>query len=291
MSNAKKPDWLKIRVKADQKIDDVIEILKMFSLHTVCEQAQCPNIYECFSKKTATFLIMGDVCTRNCTFCDVKKGNPKELNTDEPGMVAEAVEALGLEYVVITSVTRDDLEDGGASHFAECIRSIKGKSKHTKIEVLIPDFKGSFESVSKVVEASPDVVAHNIETIERIYPCVRPLASYRRSLDVLRMVKEIDRSVFTKSGIMVGLGETKDEVKKALEDLRKAECDFVTIGQYLSPSKNHHPVVEFVHPDVFEEYKEFAISIGFKFVMSGPLVRSSYMAENAKDIIENVRRI
>lgn len=291
MSNAKKPDWLKIRVKSNQKIDDVVEVLRRFSLHTVCEQAQCPNIYECFSKKTATFLIMGDVCTRNCTFCDVKKGNPKELNTDEPGMVAEAVEALGLEYVVITSVTRDDLPDGGASHFAECIRSIKGKSKHTKIEVLIPDFKGSFESVSKVVEASPDVVAHNIETIERIYPCVRPLASYRRSLDVLRMVKEIDRSVFTKSGIMVGLGETKDEVKKALEDLRKAECDFVTIGQYLSPSKNHHPVVEFVHPDVFEEYKEFAISIGFKFVMSGPLVRSSYMAENAKDIIENVRRI
>lgn len=291
MSNAKKPDWLKIRVKSNQKIDDVVEVLRRFSLHTVCEQAQCPNIYECFSKKTATFLIMGDVCTRDCTFCDVKKGNPKELNTDEPGMVAEAVEALGLEYVVITSVTRDDLEDGGASYFAECIRSIKGKSKHTKIEVLIPDFKGSFESVSKVVKASPDVVAHNIETIERLYPCVRPLASYRRSLDVLRMVKEINRSVFTKSGIMVGLGETKDEVKKALEDLRKAECDFVTIGQYLSPSKNHHPVVEFVHPDVFEEYKEFAISIGFKFVMSGPLVRSSYMAENAKDIIENVRRI
>ncbi|WPX09477.1 lipoyl synthase [Anaerocellum danielii] len=291
MSYAKKPDWLRIRIKSNQKIDDVLEILKRFSLHTVCEQAQCPNIYECFSRKTATFLIMGDVCTRNCTFCDVKKGNPKELSTDEPGMVAEAVAALGLEYVVITSVTRDDLEDGGASHFAQCIRSIKGKSPHTKIEILIPDFKGNFESVLKVTQALPDVVAHNIETIERLYPCVRPLADYKRSLNVLRMVKEIDKNVFTKSGIMVGLGETKDEVKGVLEDLRKAECDFVTIGQYLSPSKNHHPVFEFVHPDVFEEYKEFAISIGFKFVMSGPLVRSSYMAENAKDIIESIRRI
>jgi len=285
MMQTKKPDWLKVRIKASQDFEDVLKLFENLSLHTVCQEAQCPNIFECFSKKTATFLILGDVCTRNCTFCDVKKGKPREVDKNEPQKVAEAVKTLSLRYVVVTSVTRDDLDDGGAEHFAAVIDKIKKLNPQTKVEVLIPDFKGDVEAIYKVVRARPDVLSHNVETVPRLYPTVRPKADYERSLGVLKKAKEIDDRIYTKSGLMVGLGETKEEVKEVLKNLRSVGCDFVTIGQYLSPSKQHHPVVEYIYPKVFEEYKEYAISIGFKHVMSAPLVRSSYLAEEATKIL------
>lgn len=284
-----KPDWLRIRIKANQNVEEVIKLLEDFSLHTVCQEAQCPNIFECFSKKTATFLILGDVCTRNCTFCDVKKGKPQEVDKNEPQKVAEAVKALNLRYVVVTSVTRDDLEDGGAEHFANVIEKIKELNPQTKVEVLIPDFNGDEKAIYKVVRARPDVLSHNVETVPRLYPTVRPKADYERSLGVLKMAKKIDDRIYTKSGLMVGLGETKEEVKEVLKNLRSVECDFVTIGQYLSPSKQHHPVVEYIHPDIFKEYREYAISIGFRYVMSNPLVRSSYLAEEATKVFESFK--
>ncbi|WP_241243696.1 lipoyl synthase [Caldicellulosiruptor changbaiensis] len=289
MMQTQKPDWLRIRIKANQNVEEVIKLLEDFSLHTVCQEAQCPNIFECFSKKTATFLILGDVCTRNCTFCDVKKGKPQEVDKNEPQKVAEAVKALNLRYVVVTSVTRDDLEDGGAEHFANVIEKIKELNPQTKVEVLIPDFNGDEKAIYKVVRARPDVLSHNVETVPRLYPTVRPKADYERSLGVLKMAKKIDDRIYTKSGLMVGLGETKEEVKEVLKNLRSVECDFVTIGQYLSPSKQHHPVVEYIHPDIFKEYREYAISIGFRYVMSNPLVRSSYLAEEATKVFESFK--
>lgn len=285
MMQTKKPDWLKVRIKAEQNVEEVIKLLENLSLHTVCQEAQCPNIFECFSKKTATFLILGDICTRNCTFCDVKKGKPQEIDENEPQKVAEAVKELNLNYVVVTSVTRDDLEDGGAKHFADVIKKIRELNPKTKIEVLVPDFNGDEKAIYKVVSARPDVLSHNVETVPRLYSAVRPKADYERSLSVLKVVKKIDDRIYTKSGLMVGLGETKEEVKEVLRDLINVGCDFVTIGQYLSPSKYHHPVIEYIHPEVFEEYKKYAISIGFKHVMSAPLVRSSYLAEDATKII------
>jgi len=276
-----KPDWLKIRVQNHPNMNEVFGLLNNLSLNTVCQEAQCPNIFECFSRKTATFLIMGKVCTRNCTFCDVTKGTPTPLDSSEPLRISQAVFEMNLKYVVITSVTRDDLEDGGAQHFKMVIEKIKEKNKNTIIEALIPDFKGNIFSLMTVCSAGAKVISHNIETIPRLYSYVRPLADYNRSLDVLKKVKEIDKSIYTKSGLMVGLGEKKDEVKKALYDLRNVGCEIVTIGQYLSPSKKHFPVYEYVHPDVFEEYKDYAQEIGFMHVFSAPFVRSSYLAEEA----------
>jgi len=276
-----KPDWLKIRVQNHPNMNEVFALLNNLSLNTVCQEAQCPNIFECFSRKTATFLIMGKVCTRNCTFCDVTKGTPTPLDSSEPLRISQAVFEMNLKYVVITSVTRDDLKDGGAQHFKMVIEKIKEKNKNTIIEALIPDFKGNIFSLMTVCSAGAKVISHNIETIPRLYSYVRPLADYNRSLDVLKKVKEIDKSIYTKSGLMVGLGEKKDEVKKALYDLRNVGCEIVTIGQYLSPSKKHFPVYEYVHPDVFEEYKEYARKIGFMHVFSAPFVRSSYLAEEA----------
>jgi len=276
----RKPDWLKIRLRGNGALNEVNEMLKELSLHTVCEEANCPNLMECFSKKTATFLILGNICTRNCTFCNVPKGIPlPDVNPLEPANVAEAVAKLKLKHVVITSVTRDDLLDGGAGQYALIIEKIRELDNKIIVEVLIPDFQGDHAALSIVAQAQPRIINHNIETVPRLYPEVRPKAIYQRSLDLLRNVKALDENMLSKSGIMVGLGETSDEVAQVMGDLRRVDCDILTIGQYLAPSKNHHPVVEYIHPDIFAKYKEFGLSLGFRFVASSPLVRSSYHAE------------
>ncbi len=279
--NTPKPEWLRIRVQSGGNYSEVENILKDLSLNTVCEEANCPNKMECFNRKTATFMILGRTCTRNCTFCNVEKNKPQPVDEDEPMHVAKAVRELNLRHVVITSVTRDDLPDGGADHFASVINEIKKLDKQVTVEVLIPDFKGSIEALNKVADAMPEVINHNVETVPRLYPSVRPMAVYKRSLKLLDNVKNRNSKIFTKSGIMLGLGENKEEVIEVLKDLRDVDCDFLTIGQYLAPSKKHHPVIEYVHPDIFEEYENKAYELGFKYVASGPLVRSSYLAEKA----------
>lgn len=278
----RKPDWLKIKLQNNPQSNTVRSLLKELSLHTVCEEANCPNKMECFCNRTATFMILGDTCTRNCTFCNVKKtACPTPVDSDEPQRVAKAVQLLKLKHAVITSVTRDDLPDGGASHFVQVIRAIQALTPDVTIEVLIPDFQGSEESLRKVVDAKPTVLNHNIETVVRLYPAVRPMADYMRSLALLRQVKRLNPDIRTKSGMMVGLGETYEEVLNAMRDLSNAGCDFLTIGQYLAPSKSHHPVVEYIHPDVFLQYQQAAQEMGFGHVASGPFVRSSYHAGQA----------
>ena len=278
-----KPEWLKVKMGNGIKRAEVEEILKRLSLHTVCEQASCPNIMECFGRKTATFMILGKVCTRNCTFCDVQKGFPGEVDADEPLHVAQAVKELKLRHVVITSVTRDDLADGGAGHYASVIEKVRELNPEVVIEVLIPDFEGSLEALKTVIDAQPDILNHNVETMPRLYPEVRPMAVYKRSLELLRNVKTLSAGTYTKSGIMLGLGESEQEVLEVFRDLREADCDFLTVGQYLAPSKSHHPVVEYIHPDVFESYKTKALEMGFRYVASAPLVRSSYQADRAME--------
>jgi lipoic acid synthetase len=278
MSTLRKPEWLRIDMKKGKSQTSVTDILKNANLNTVCEAANCPNRMECFSNKTATFMVLGNVCTRNCRFCNVDGGSPETLDLDEPRRVAEAVKKLDLKHAVITSVTRDDLDDGGSEHFVNVINAIRKASPGTSVEVLIPDFQGIFQSLKKVVDAKPDVLNHNIETIPRLYASARPEADYIQSLELLSNVKKINSNIKTKSGIMVGLGETFEEVTEVLLDLRKHSCDFLTIGQYLAPSSNHLPVVEYVHPDVFQRYADYALSIGFEKVASAPLVRSSYNA-------------
>ncbi|MDF3000695.1 MAG: lipoyl synthase [Bacillota bacterium] len=279
--NEKKPDWLKIRVSYSPKINEVSEMLKALNLHTVCQEANCPNAMECFGKRTATFMILGRECTRQCTFCNVSKGHPMTVDDGEPARVAQAAAELELKHVVVTSVTRDDLPDGGAGHFARVIEEVKKTSPATAIEVLIPDFEGDKEALAAVAAAKPQVINHNIETVKRLYPSVRPIADYDRSLELIKRVKELDPSIYSKSGLMVGLGETPDEVEELLKDLRKSDCDIVTIGQYLAPSELHHPVVEYVTPEQFEKYKKLAEGMGFRHVASSPLVRSSYHAGEA----------
>ncbi len=276
-----KPDWLKIKFVSNQSRNDVENLLADLHLHTVCEEANCPNLMECFCSKTATFMILGKVCTRNCTFCTVTKGTPVMPDSEEPANVARAIGRLGLRHAVITSVTRDDLADGGSAHFASVIEEIRKMDNTVIVEVLTPDFQGDLDALRTVVAARPDILNHNIETVPALYPEVRPMAVYERSLKFLRDAKLIDPSIYTKSGIMLGLGEKKEEVIASLRDLRANGCDFLTIGQYLSPSKKHHPVVEFITPDVFEEYRVIALELGFKHVASGPLVRSSYHAAEA----------
>ena len=277
----RKPDWLKIRLQGNGALNEVNKMLKELSLHTVCEEANCPNLMECFSKKTATFLILGNICTRNCNFCNVSKGTPLPvLDEAEPANVVAAVAKLNLKHVVITSVTRDDLPDGGAGQYALIIEKIKELDNKIIVEVLIPDFQGDINALSIVVQAQPRIINHNIETVPRLYSEVRPMAVYQRSLDLLRNVKTLDEKMLSKSGIMVGLGETSAEVEEVMRDLRSVGCDILTIGQYLAPSKSHHPVVEYIHPDIFAKYKEIGLSLGFRFVASGPLVRSSYHAED-----------
>jgi lipoic acid synthetase len=274
-----KPAWLRKRLSINHQTRQIEQDLRANRLHTICQEACCPNRGECFSRGVATFLIMGNVCTRNCTFCAVASGNPQPLDPDEPERVALEVRALGLHFVVITSVTRDDLPDGGANHFVRVIQAIREKCKGVGIEVLIPDFQGCVPALSDLVRASPEVINHNIETVPRLYFEVRPQADYRRSLELLKGIKEIDSRLITKSGLMVGLGETEGEVEQVMVNLRNVECDALTVGQYLSPSRSHHPVVEYIPPATFEKYRKTALQMGFKSVASGPFVRSSYLAE------------
>ncbi len=273
-----RPDWLKKRVGTSVNMALTYELLQDLKLNTVCDSALCPNLAECYSKKTATFMIMGDVCTRNCRFCAVSSGKPNSLDPNEPGRVAQATARLGLKHVVVTSVTRDDLSDGGASHFVEVIKNIREYCPQSIIEVLTPDFKGSLDRVAQVVDAKPHIFNHNIETVPRLYSLVRPQANFLRSLKVLEQVKRTDQSVFTKCGIMLGLGEKEHEVIAVMKDLRNIGCDIITIGQYLQPSAKHLPVVEYIHPDVFAKYKNVATEHGFVHVASAPLVRSSFNA-------------
>jgi lipoic acid synthetase len=274
----RKPDWIRVRAPVSKGHAETQAIVRAHGLHTVCEEAGCPNIGECWDKKHATFLIMGDICTRACAFCNVKTGLPGPLDSDEPARVADATAKLGLAHVVVTSVDRDDLGDGGAAHFAAVIRAIRARCPATTIEVLTPDFLRKVGAVETVVAARPDVFNHNLETVPSNYLTVRPGARYFASLRLVARVKEIDPAMFTKSGIMLGLGEERNEVLQVMDDLRAAEVDFLTIGQYLQPTRKHHPVVRVVPPDEFESYATIAYAKGFLMVASSPLTRSSHHA-------------
>lgn len=273
-----KPSWLRVRLPSGDTFAEVRHLLDGLHLNTVCEEAQCPNKGECFRSGTATFLILGDVCTRRCRFCAVTKGQPQPLDWDEPKRVAEAVKALGLKHAVITSVTRDDVPDGGAALFAETVRAIEELVPDCKTEVLVPDFRGSEDAVRAVVEAGPDVLNHNLETVPRLYPVARPEADYRRSLGVLRMAKAMSPGMLTKSGLILGMGETRDEVLAVMADLVGVGCDLLTLGQYLRPSQAHLPIERYVTPEEFAELAAEGERIGLKHVEAGPLVRSSYHA-------------
>lgn len=273
------PEWLKKRLPAEGSTRHVREILDALHLTTVCQNARCPNIAECFARKTATFMILGSVCTRDCRFCAVSHGAPEPLDPDEPRRVAEAASRLHLRHVVVTSVTRDDLPDGGARHFADTIRAVRSRLAEAVIEVLTPDFQGEAKSIKTVADAGPTVYNHNVETVPRLYAQVRPQADYGRSVELLRIAKGFSKGLFTKSGLMVGLGETGDEVIAVMRDLRTAGCDILTIGQYLRPSEGHAEIKRFVHPDEFEGYRLEGIKLGFRAVASAPFVRSSYNAE------------
>lgn len=274
----KKPDWIRVRAPGNPAWQETANIVRAGGLVTVCEEASCPNIGECWQKKHATFMIMGDTCTRACAFCNVRTGMPGALDEDEPQKVADAVARLGLEHVVVTSVDRDDLADGGAGHFARTIRAIRATSPGTTIEVLTPDFLRKDGALEVVVEARPDVFNHNLECVPSLYLKVRPGARYFHSLRLLQRVKELDPTIFTKSGIMVGLGEERNEVLQLMDDLRSAEIDFMTIGQYLQPTRKHHPVMGFVTPEEFKSYETIAYAKGFLMVSSSPLTRSSHHA-------------
>ena len=275
----KKPKWIRTKIIDTQNYFKTKEIINKKKLHTVCQEASCPNISECWSKKHATFMIMGDTCTRACAFCDVITGKPKKLDSFEPSKIALAVKELNLKHVVITSVDRDDLDDGGANHFSKVVHEVRKINKETSIEVLTPDFLRKEDSYKTLVNANPDVFNHNIETVPSLYRKVRPGSRYFASVNLLKSVKEINKKIFTKSGIMLGLGETKDEVLQVMDDLLLAKVDFLTIGQYLQPSIKHYPLNRYVHPDEFREFKNLALSKGFLIVASSPLTRSSYHAD------------
>lgn len=289
-----KPSWIKVKAPAGEKYLELKELMSSLKLATVCQEAQCPNIAECWSGGTATIMLMGEICTRGCRFCDVKTGNPKgKLDLEEPQKVAYAVSKMDLDYIVLTSVDRDDLPDEGSGHFAETVATLKRLSPDLIVEVLTPDFKGNPEFVEKIVRAAPDVFAHNVETVERLTPRVRDRrAGYTQSLRVLEMVKEMDPTRYTKSSIMLGLGEQKDEVKQTLRDLRSVGCDVVTFGQYLQPKRRHLPVESFITPEEFKLWQYEAEAMGFMYVASGPLVRSSYRAGEffMKGVIEKRKR-
>jgi len=272
------PEWLTIRLPRPDTIKGVEQMMRSKNLHTVCESARCPNLPECWSKKTATFMILGDTCTRSCGFCAIKVGRGEELDPFEPLNVALTAKTMGMKHVVVTSVARDDLKDQGAEQFAKTIRALHKEVPHMIVEVLTPDFQGREELVKTVTDAHPEIFNHNIETIERLHTIVRPQAKYSRTMRVLQMVKELDPTIYTKSGMMLGLGETKDEVVETMRDLRKIGVDAVTIGQYLRPTMKHLEVVEYIHPDVFKEYETIGEELGFAFVASGPFIRSSYNA-------------
>ena len=275
----KKPNWIRTKIIDTKNYFKTKEIINKKKLHTVCQEASCPNISECWSKRHATFMIMGDTCTRACSFCNVKTGKPTYLDPLEPLKIAQATKELNLKHVVITSVDRDDLIDGGADHFSQVIFETRRKNKNTTIEVLTPDFLKKGDAFKKVVNANPDVFNHNIETVPSLYRRVRPGSRYFASVNLLKSVKEINKTIFTKSGIMLGLGENKDEVLQVMDDLLSANVDFLTIGQYLQPSVKHYPLNRYVHPDEFQKFKEIAMSKGFLIVSSSPLTRSSYHAD------------
>ena len=275
---ARRPEWLKPSPLDLEILNKMKRLTRDLKLHTICESALCPNRTECFRRGTATFMILGDTCTRNCTFCAVKQGQPLAPDPQEPEHIVTAVKRLGLRYVVITSVTRDDLPDGGASQFSQIIKAIQEYNPNIMVEVLIPDFKGSTSALQTVIDTSPAVLNHNIETVPRLYPEVRPKADYRRSMELLKQAKLLNNGILTKSGFMLGLGEERQEVIELMADLREAGCDFLTIGQYLQPSLRHHRVMKFVPPEEFEEYGNIGKQLGFRHVVSGPLVRSSFHA-------------
>ena len=274
-----KPPWLKRRLPAGYIYEEVTTLINDTKVHTVCQEAQCPNIWECFSRKTATFMIMGDRCTRNCRFCAVATGPNRFPDPDEPVRIAEMVQKLNLDYVVITSVTRDDLTDEGASFFVRTVKNIRRKVPHARVELLIPDFQGNKDALRSIAEVRPDVLNHNIETVPRLYPVVRPEAVYRRSIDLLKQIVTLDSTIVTKSGLMLGLGEHPDEILNTLKDLLDAGCQLVTIGQYLQPTKANLPVERYIPPNEFDNWRNVALEMGFAEVASGPFVRSSYHAK------------
>lgn len=286
----RKPEWLKVKYRNTDEVMAVQKLLNSMSLHTVCQEASCPNLLECFGRKTATFMILGKYCTRNCRFCNVESQRPELIDPSEPENVAKAIRELQLNHAVITMVTRDDLPDGGAAHIGQVIETIREYNPHVIIEVLISDLKGDIAALKQVLAAKPNILNHNVETVPRLYDTVRPQAIYSRSIKLLQRVKVIDPQMLTKSGIMVGLGETATEVEAVLKDLTKIGCDFLTIGQYLAPSKEHLPVVEYITPATFAEYKQLGLDLGFKHVASGPLVRSSYHAEQVSEIVKDHTR-
>ena len=282
-----KPEWLRVKAPQWQRVGSVKEILRDLELNTVCEEASCPNIGECFSVGTATFLIMGPACTRACPYCDIDfEKKPQALDKDEPIKLGEAVHRLKLNHVVITSVNRDDLPDGGASQFVRCIEEVRRVSPHTTIEVLIPDLCANWQALEIILQAQPEVLNHNTETIPRLYKRVRPQGNYGRSMELLAKTRTLSPKTYTKSGIMVGLGETDEEVKQVIRDLRDVSCDILTIGQYLQPSQKHLGVKEFVTPQQFDSWREFGESIGFLQVVSTPLTRSSYHAEQVRELMK-----
>ncbi len=286
-----KPEWLRVKAPQWQRVGSVKEILRDLALNTVCEEASCPNIGECFNAGTATFLIMGPACTRACPYCDIDfDKKPKPLDPTEPTRLAEAVRRLGLNHVVITSVNRDDLPDGGASQFVDCIKAIRTVSPHTTIEVLIPDLCGNWNGLEIIIQAKPEVLNHNTETVPRLYRRVRPQGNYRRSLELLQRTHELAPWIYTKSGLMVGLGETDAEIREVMQDLRTVNCDILTIGQYLQPSQKHLGVADFITPEQFKSWKEFGESLGFLQIVSSPLTRSSYHAEQVKDLMQRYPR-
>ena len=283
------PSWLKVRMPGGPNYLELRERLRGAQLHTVCEEARCPNIGDCWERKTATFMILGDICTRACSYCAVTTGTPLTLDLGEPVRLAETVERMGLEYAVITSVNRDELADGGAFIFAECIRQIHKRLPNCKVETLIPDFEGNWDALERVMEAGPETLNHNIETVRRVFSRVRPRGDYDQSLELLKRAKEFAPHGVTKSGMMVGLGETRDEIAVTMADLRAVECDLLTIGQYLRPSDKHAPLSRWYTPDEFEELRELGESMGFRHVASGPLVRSSYHADEQHKAATAVR--
>jgi len=280
-----KPDWIRVKVPVSPEINRIKSILRKNKLATVCEEANCPNLGECFGGGTATFMIMGEICTRRCPFCDVAHGRPNALDLDEPAHLAQAIAEMQLKYVVITSVDRDDLRDGGAEHFANCIRETRAHSPKIRVEVLVPDFRGRMDiALDILAEEAPDVFNHNLETVPRLYKQCRPGSDYQWSLDLLKHYKARRPDVLTKSGLMVGLGETKEELFQVMEDMRAHDIDMITLGQYLQPSRNHLPVDRFVHPDEFAEYEVVGKKMGFKSIASGAMVRSSYHADQQVDL-------
>ena len=276
----KKPEWIRIRLPSDSKVGELKQKLRRHQLHTVCEEAACPNLPECFGHGTATFMIMGDICTRRCPFCDVAHGRPLPLDAGEPQRLAQTISDMGLSYVVITSVDRDDLKDGGAAHFSACIRAIRAASPRIKVEILVPDFRGRMDlALDALRHDPPDVFNHNLETVPRLYKKARPGADYQWSLDLVERFKTLHVRTPTKSGLMLGLGEELEEVKAVMRDLIDHRCDMLTLGQYLQPSRHHLPVERYVHPDEFDALKAYALDIGFSQVAAGPMVRSSYHAD------------